>query len=398
MILWVLALLFVAIVALVGFYQGGVRAAFSLVGLLIALAVAQPLGGVLKPLVAMTGLKQPIALSFVAPAVAFILVLVIFKVIAYAIHHKLDTYYKYKETDTKRLLFERLNSRLGIAVGATNGVIYFFIFVVSAYVLGYFATQVKGSPSDPIATKIAATLGQSAEASGMHKAVAPFLPVDENYYDAADVVGAVYHNPLLQKRLASYPVFVTLAERPEFKGLAEDLQFQELWLREPRPSMSELLAHDKVKPLVNNEALIKDIFKLIGDDLKDLKTYVETGKSPKYDDEKILGRWSFDYRDSVALARRTKPNIGSVELRQLRRVLGGTMANATLTATIDSRVILRTPSNTRLPSSEGSWKALTGGRYTISLNEGGKTFETQARVEGTKLIVTRDNYGMVFEK
>ena len=155
MILWVLALLFVAAVALVGYYQGGVRAAFSLMGLLIAISVAQPLGGVLKPLVAMTGLKQPIVLSFVAPAVAFLLVLVVFKAVAYGIHHKLDAYYKYKESDTKRMLFERLNSRLGIAVGATNGVVYFFIFVVCAYVLGYFATQVKGSPNDPVATKIA---------------------------------------------------------------------------------------------------------------------------------------------------------------------------------------------------------------------------------------------------
>jgi hypothetical protein len=398
MILWVLALLFVGVVALVGYYQGGVRAAFSLVGLLIAISLAQPLGGVIKPLVAMTGLKAPIALSFVAPAVAFIIVLAIFKGVAFAIHRQLDTYYKYKETETKRLLFERLNSRLGIAVGAANGVVYFFIFVVCAYVLGYFATQVKGSPSDPIATKIASKLGHDAASTGMHKAVGPFLPIDEKYYDATDVVGAVYQNPLLQKRLANYPVFVTLAERPEFKGLAEDLKFQEFWLRDPRPSITELLAHEKVKPLVNSESLMSDVFQMLGNDLKDLKTYVETGQSPKYDDEKILGRWSFDYRDSVALARRTKPNIGSVELRAIRRVLGGTMANATLTATIDKRIILRTPSNQRLTVSEGSWKALTGGRYTVTLNEGGKAFETQARVDGTKLIVTRDDYGMVFEK
>src|SRR5688500_14222112 len=138
MSLWVLALRFVGVVALVGYYQGAVRAAFSLVGLLIAISVAQPLGGVIKPLVAMTGLKAPIALSFVAPAVSFIIVLAIFKGVAFAIHRQLDTYYKYKETETKRLLFERLNSRLGIAVGAANGVVYFFIFVVCAYVLGYF--------------------------------------------------------------------------------------------------------------------------------------------------------------------------------------------------------------------------------------------------------------------
>src|SRR5687767_13448942 len=298
MTLWVLAVLIVAVVALVGYYQGGVRAAFSLVGLLTALLVAQPLGGVLKPLVAMTGLKQPILLAFVGPAIAFLLVLVIFKVVAFAINQKLDTFYKYKEGDMKRMLFERLNSRLGIAVGVVNGVIYFFIIAVFAHVLGYFATQVKGAPSDPIATKIAAKLGADAQSTGMHKAVAPFLPTEEPYYDAVDIVGAVYHNPLLQKRLSSYPVFVTLAERPEFKGLAEDLKFQELWLRQPRPSMAELLAHEKVKPLLESEELMKDVMNLVGGDLKDLKTYVETGKSPKYDDEKILGRWSFDYRDS----------------------------------------------------------------------------------------------------
>jgi len=398
MILWVLAVLIVAAVALVGYYQGGVRVAFSLVGLLVALLVAQPLGNVLKPLVAMTGLKQPIVLSFLGPAIAFILVLVIFKVIAYAIHHKLTTYYKYNDSETKRMLFQRLNSRLGIAVGVVNGTIYFFIIAVFAHLLGYFATQVKGSPNDPIATKIAVKLGEAAQSTGLHKAVAPFLPAEEPYYDAVDIVGDVYQNPLLQKRLASYPVFVTLAERPEFKGLAEDLKFQELWLRQPRPSVGELLAHEKVKPLVENEQLTDEVLKLLGGDMKDLKTYVETGKSPKYDDEKILGRWSFDYRDSVALARRTKPNIGSAELRQLRRVLGGTMANATLTATIDNRIILRTPSNQRLPSSEGSWKALTGGRYALTVNEGGKALEIQARVDGNKLVVTRDNYGMVFEK
>ena len=398
MILWLLALVSVGVVALVGYYQGAVRAAFSLVGLLVAVSVAQPLGNLIRPLVEMTGLKQPIVLSFVAPLVAFILIMAVFKAIAYTIHHKLDNFYKYKESETKRMLFDRLNSRVGVAVGVANGVIYFFVFVIFAHVLGYFSSQVQGSQNDGLVTKITAKLGADAQATGMHKAVAPFVPADETYYDAADIVGVLYHNPLVQKRLAGYPVFVTLAERPEFKALAEDLQFQELWLRQPRPSVTELLAHEKVKPLVNSKELLDDVLKLLGGDMKDLKAYVETGKSPKYDDEKILGRWSFDYRDSLALARKTKPNIGSVELRQLRRVLGGTMANATLTATIDNKVILRTPSNTRLPTSEGSWKSMTGGRYTLSVSEGGKTIEMQGRVEGNRLVVTREPYGMVFEK
>jgi uncharacterized membrane protein required for colicin V production len=398
MILWVLALVFVGVVALVGYYQGAVRAAFSLLGLLIAAAVAVPLGNVMSPLVALTGLKHPIVLSFVGPMVAFLLVLIIFKVVALAVHKKIETFYKYKDSETKRLLFERLNSRVGIAVGVVNGVIYFFVFVVMMHTLGYFATQVRGAQNDAITTKLAASLAECAQATGMTKAASPFMPANEDYYDAVDIIGNLYHNPLLQKRLSSYPVFVTLAERPEFKALGEDLKFQEFWLRQPRPSISEVLAHEKVKPLVNNGELFNDVKKLLGGDLKDLKAYVETGKSAKYDEEKILGRWSFDYRESIALARKNKPNIGSAELRQLRRVLGGTMANATLTATIDNRIILRTPSNTRVPSSEGSWKSTGGGRYTISLSEGGKNYDIQARVDGDKLVAQREPYGMVFEK
>jgi len=360
--------------------------------------VARPLGHLIQPLVAMTGIKNPVVLSFVAPAIAFLIVLIIFKVVALTVHKKLETYYKYSDSDTKRQLFERLNARAGVAVGVVNGVIYFFILVVMVHLLGYFATQVSGAANDSFTTKFAASLGKDAQSSGMTKAASPFIPASENYYDAADIIGTVYQNPLLEKRLASYPVFVTLAERPEFKGLADDVQFQSFWLRNPRPSIGEVLDHPKIKPLADNADLQKELMKMLGGDLKDLKGYIETGKSAKYDEEKILGRWSFDYRESVALARKNKPNIGSVELRQLRRVLGSAMANASLTATIDKKIILKTPSNTKSPSANGSWNAQGGGKYTLNINEGGKNYEIQAFAEGNKLVVNREGYSLVFEK
>jgi len=74
------------------------------------------------------------------------------------------------------------------------------------------------------------------------------------------------------------------------------------------------------------------------------------------------------------------------------------MANATLTATIDKKIILRTPSNTKAPSTEGSWEAQGIGKYTLKVNEGGKSYQMQALVDGSKLVVTRENYAMVFEK
>ncbi|MCI0350019.1 MAG: CvpA family protein, partial [Acidobacteriales bacterium] len=218
--------MFMGVVGLVGYYQGAVRAAFSFLGLLVAAIAAGPLGSALSPLIAMLGLKHPLLQQFVGPVIAFLLVLIAFKVIALTVHRKLTVFYQHHESDTKRLLFERFNTRAGVCVGVANGVVYFFLLVVAAHVLGYFSTQVRGSEDDPLATRLTAKLAADAQATGMTKAVSPFVPTSEIYYDATDIVGELYHNPLLQKRLSSYPVFVTLAERPEFKSLAEDLKFQ----------------------------------------------------------------------------------------------------------------------------------------------------------------------------
>src|SRR5215217_6435348 len=114
MILWVLALVFMGLVTLVGYYQGGIRAAFSFIGLVVAACVAGPLGNVLSPLIAAMGLKHPVILAFVGPIVAVVLVLVVFKVSAFAVHKKIENYYKYQDSETRRMLFERLNTRLGI--------------------------------------------------------------------------------------------------------------------------------------------------------------------------------------------------------------------------------------------------------------------------------------------
>src|SRR5437867_3367961 len=122
MILWILAVVFMGVVGLVGYYQGAIRAAFSMVGLLVAGSVAKPLGHLIEPLVAMTGLKQPVILSFVGPSIAFLIILVIFKAVAVAVHKKIEAYYKYADSETKRQLFERLNTRLGVAVGVVNGI------------------------------------------------------------------------------------------------------------------------------------------------------------------------------------------------------------------------------------------------------------------------------------
>src|SRR3712207_5621658 len=104
MILWILAILLLAILGLVGFYQGALRVGISTIGLLAASILTMPLSGLFKFLLPVTGLSHPAVVSVVAPICSFILVLAVFKIVGMTVHKKLEWWYKNKAHDAKRLL------------------------------------------------------------------------------------------------------------------------------------------------------------------------------------------------------------------------------------------------------------------------------------------------------
>ena len=107
MILWALALFIVTCTAVVGYYQGALRAAFSLVGLVAAALLGVPTGLLFKSVLPALGVGNPLYLAFLSPVLGFVLVLTCFKAGALAAHKKVEAYYRYKANDTQRMLFER---------------------------------------------------------------------------------------------------------------------------------------------------------------------------------------------------------------------------------------------------------------------------------------------------
>jgi hypothetical protein len=390
MFLWLIAFFIIGCCGIVAYYQGAVRAAISLIGLLCALLLAGVTGKLVGAILPALGIAHPVLLAFLGPAIAFLLILVAFKAIALVVHRKVDAYYKYTSPDTQRLLFERMNARVGVPLGLCNGVIYFFVLCTAIYTVGYSTYQLATSEQDSWTMRLVNRLSEQMRDTGMAKATAPMMPEKELYYDACDILASIYHQPLLQNRLANYPPFLTLAERPEFKAIT-DRKFQEEWQR--GMSLDEFMSDEKVKPLLHNREIFTNVVSLLGGDLKDLKTYLETGKSPKYDDERILGRWEIDTRESVARARRLKPNMGSVELRRLRTLLGTTFKDSTVTATIDNKAILKLPRLKDKGTQQGSWRP-SDGKYILHFKDTG---DLDVLVDGKNLIFTRDGVTLVFE-
>jgi len=397
MFLWIIAFLLFASLGIVGFYQGALRATFSLIGLLVAALLAMPLSGVIAAIMRIFGLEHPVVLGFLGPFVAYLIVLIAFKCTALAVHKKLDTYYKYKASDTVRLLYERMNARVGICIGLCNAFIYTLLICVVIYVAGYFTLQTATSEKDSFVLRVVTRLADDLRSTRMDKAVAKFIPPVEKYYDACDVIALIFRNPLLQNRLSTYPVFLTYADKPEFKAIGGDSKLQETWAK--GPSLAEFTAEEKIKALVENRELYTNTVAALGGDFKDRRTYLETGKSPKYDDEKVLGRWEFRYAPSMAANMKKKPNMTLAERKLLRAFLGGAMRGATLTATINNKVITKMPN---LPGSksatQGAWQSGSSGTYTLTLSDGEKSMEVEAFVDGDRLTFSRGPYTLVFEK
>src|SRR6476660_5632102 len=112
MLIWLLAVLILAALAGLGYRQGGVRVAFSLVGIFAALLLARPLGKLVRLLMVVMGVKNLILLGILPPLIGFIIVSLCFKAGAVPVHHKVDVYFKYHAGDLRLALWERLHHRL----------------------------------------------------------------------------------------------------------------------------------------------------------------------------------------------------------------------------------------------------------------------------------------------
>jgi len=130
--------------------------------------------------------------------------------------------------------------------------------------------------------------------------------------------------------------------------------------------------------------------------------FLEQGKSPKYDPEKILGRWDFNVNAAMALLRRTKPKISSSEMQKAKRWMLAAFSKTSMVAAPDHQLILKNAPPLKAVTAtaeqqtwQGQWQGVDG-KYQLSINANGKQEDLVAEVEGDRLNVTGGTVGLVF--
>jgi hypothetical protein len=398
MILWLLALVVLAFPAIVGYRAGAVRAAISLLGLIIGALVALPLGSLLKPVVKLAGVQQPWLQAVIAPAAVFLIVLIIFKVVAQTVHTKVELYYEFKTNDTVRAKWERLSKRLGLCVGVLNGVIYFLLLLVPIYVAGYLTTQVARGDEMPKSVKMLNLARAQMTTAKLDRYVAAHDPAPAAFYDASDIAALVQQNPLSVSRLSRYPVFLSIAERPEFQAMSTDAELNELIQRQA--SIGEVLKHPKVQAVVTNTEITGEITRAIVEDLKDLKEFLVTGKSAKYDSQKLLGRWSWDRSATLASEKKKKQFFTQQETQKVNQHLAN-FYGAQLIVMSDNKILLKheVPANGQDSKiAEGTWKEEAGSDQLIINYKGPSVTSEVNWIDDGRISFIFDGLTFFFDK
>lgn len=400
MLAWSIALVLVISSAIVGWYVGAIRVAITTVALFVTLFFLQPLSSLCAKLLGLAGVEHAGWLGIFSPLLAFGLLQIIAKSISKGTQAPIENYYKYKASDTQRLLFERFNQRCGPCLGVVNGTLYFILIGVACVGIGYTTIQIsRDENKDSILITGFTSLAKSYQATGISKVVGPYIPAPALYYEVVDLFAEWFHQPLVQSSLATYPPFIPLSERKEFQEIATDVKLQEFLAR--YPTIEEMLENPKLAVFFNKLDILFKALDLVNRDLTDIAGYIRTGKSEKYDGEKILGRWDFDLPSTVNENKKLK-RMSGLEVNKMRGILTAQIDGSTLLATIDNKVIVRRPlpaGATGTSRREGTWKSEGGGKYTVQFPVADdKQVEMSVTVDGRRFQSALGNYAVFFDK
>ena len=388
-----------------GLRQGAIRAAISFVGIFIAALLAWPLSGLVRPLLPHLGFHNHIVAWLLPPFIVFVILLSVFKSFGLLVHHKAEVYYKYKVADMRLIFWRHLIRRLGLGFGLLNGLVYLVLISILVYVFSYWTVQVAPSDNEGFPVRLLNRMGRDLDAVGLAKAARALNPMPADYFRAADLAGLLYQNPQLKDRLAWYPPFVSLAERDDFKMLGQDADFQNAW--KSGSPIGQLLNNQQAAAIWRDEDKAAALWILALSNYDDLMDYLQTGRSGKYDSQKILGHWDFDVLASWNALEQSQPNLKSSEMEALRTLWPPAYAKTTFVAGADGQVFLKSLPNfnarqnqagtTVTADWQGRWSG-DGGNYTLSLNSKGATKSATATVAGSQLIIKTGGEPLVFNR
>ena len=403
MSIWILAIVLLALLALIGWQQGGVLAAFSFVGIVFGALLAGLAGKLFHPLLPHLGASDPIVAWIAAPICGFLLIEIIFTAIGFKVTRQVEVHYKHRASELQLGLWTRLNSRLGICVGILNGAAYFVLISFVIFNLTYLTGQVAVAPDQSFLIRAANRMGQDLESTGAARAAAGVGTLPPFYYQIADVSGFLMQNPQAGTRLANYPGFTSLWQRDDMQPLVNDGDLTNALAS--GATIGTILGEQQVQDFLKNKDLTKAVSDTFLTNLDDLTNYLVTGQSAKYND-KMIGQWQFNANATYAWYRQDHPRSAAGELKAARAILIQGYNQTMVLATGDGQLFLKSWPHFQLQGTQtsvqpqdwkGDWSA-DGANYSLHTSMNGEDKYFEGKVNGLRLSVKDGKELLIFDR
>ena len=399
--IWILALLVMAAGVGLGLNLGAIPNAVSVVGIFFGTLFANLAGKIFRLLlVHFFGVTDPVSLWAIPPILGFFLVWIIFMAIGIEVHRRVAVFYKYKAGDLRLGLWERLNKRLGLCLGVLNGAMWLVLISFVLFNYSYVTAQVAPGEGEGKITRLINNLGEGLQSTGLNKAGRAMGSVPDTFYRTANFFGLLAQNPDVSSRLGTYPAFVSLGERNDIQALAGDGSLAQAW--KSGTPMIAFVSDTQVKNMLKDTNLVRTVWNLLQENMDDLTNYLVTGKSPKYDSEKIVGHWSFDVVPALAAFREANPKIKPADMKALRALWNQNFAQTTFVAGSDGQAFVKNvPDFKTKPPAMSTWQGQWVGvdtNYSLTLGLNGHNASASAVTDGLRLTIKMDGTTYVFER
>jgi hypothetical protein len=337
--------------------------------------------------------------------VAFILISIVFGVIAQPLHKKVEHFYRYNAGDLRQALWLRLNTRLGICLGVLNGAMYFVLVSFFVFNMAYLTTQVATAPKQPLVFRLANQLGNDLQSAGLSRTATAVGTLPAKFYQLSDLAGFLMQNPQAGARFASYPALVSLWEREDMQPLVTDSTLTNA--PAAGATLNELFANPNVQLFLKNKDQSKMVTDVLTTHMSDLMAYLETGKSAKFDGQKIIGHWVFNPLVTVAWMRQNNPKISASEMRVIRAQVIQAYAQTHVIVAGDNQLFVKNlpkfrvnpgqPPTMELLNYKGDWSA-NGNSYDLHITGGGEEKFMSATADDLRLTVKDGKNMMIFDR
>jgi Colicin V production protein len=401
--IWILALLVLASGVGLGMRLGVIPTTFSFIGIVFGTLLAGLLAKLFGPLMTHMGLRDsPLLVWAVAPIVGFFFIYALFMAAGFEVHRRVDVYYRYKAGDLRQGLWERLNHRLGACMGVLAGTAWLVLISFGLFNLSYWTSQIAPSDNEAKMTRLVNNLGQGLQSTGLDRAARAVGDMPDKFYKTANFAGFLAQNQALTPRLATYPAFLSVAERDDIQSLAQDSSLTDA-LNRGAP-MGQIMNDPQVQSILKNTNLMSTVWGIVQTNMDDITNYLISGKSPMYSSDKIIGRWSFDLVPALAAFREANPKIRPNDMKAIRALWSQVYAPTTFVAGTDGQAFLKNvpdfeakPVGSSSYTYKGDWTAVDA-NYLLSLSYNGKTESANVTTDGLRLTLKMGDKVYVFER